>query len=456
MSTLVSIESASDQLSLSEQQVRSLCRSGKLPATQIGKTWVLEQDTITKYYNNSACGKIEDRPAKKKKNYNGFKTLSFFSGAMGLDTGLEDEGFEILLASEIDKACRKTIIRNKPNIGLIGDISKYTPEEIKSFSGLEPDEEIDLIVGGPPCQAFSTAGKRKGFEDKRGNVFLTYIDLITTLRPKYAVIENVRGLLSAALKHRPHAERGEGFPPLTEDELPGGALKHIIRVLEENGYGISFNLYNAANFGTPQKRERVVIVCSRDGQKAPYLTPTHSEKGDYNLPMWKTLREALDKIDSKEQHFITFPEKRLKYYRKLKSGQNWRNLPEDLQREAMGASFYSGGGKTGFYRRLDWNAPSPTLVTHPAMPATDLAHPEEDRPLSVEEYKCIQEFPDRWYISGSLKEKYKQIGNAVPYSLGKAIGSLVRKLITGEEVTKYEGFRYSRYIGTSDQDFKYR
>jgi site-specific DNA-cytosine methylase len=98
---------------------------------------------------------------------------------------------------------------------------------------------VDLIVGGPPCQAFSTAGKRSSFKDQRGNVFLTFIDLITQIRPKYAVIENVRGLLSASLVHRPHNLRGKGHPSLSEEEQPGGALRYIIRILESAGYGIS-------------------------------------------------------------------------------------------------------------------------------------------------------------------------------------------------------------------------
>ena len=104
---------------------------------------------------------------------------------------------------------------------------------------------------------------------------------------------------------------------------------------------------------------------------------------------------------------VNFPKSRLKYYRKLKEGQNWRNLSLKLQKEALGKSFYLGGGKTGFLRRLAWNKPSPTLVTDPMMPATDLGHPVEDRPLSIQEYKRIQEFPDNWKLSGNLRNQYK-------------------------------------------------
>ncbi len=146
---------------------------------------------------------------------------------MGLDLGLEKEGIQVLLACEIDAAARKTIEINRPDMALIGDIRDYSAAEIREKAGLSLTDEIDVIVGGPPCQAFSSAGKRQGFNDERGNVFLTFIDLITELKPRFAVIENVRGLLSAPLKHRPHEMRGKNLPPLSQDEQRGGALLFI-------------------------------------------------------------------------------------------------------------------------------------------------------------------------------------------------------------------------------------
>src|SRR5208337_384121 len=147
---------------------------------------------------------------------------------------------------EIDNSGRKTILKNKPQISLIGDIRDYDARQIRKSAALKGDDEIDLVVGGPPCQAFSTAGKRQGFDDKRGNVLLTYIDRIIELRPRFAVIENVRGILSAPLKHRPHILRGPGFSPLAYEEEKGGALYYILERLRNAGYGVSFNLYNAA------------------------------------------------------------------------------------------------------------------------------------------------------------------------------------------------------------------
>lgn len=451
MSTEITIKDAALQLEVSEQRVRTLCRQGDLTARKIGNSWVIDPTSLNKYGLKTAHNVAEDHPAYLASSTKPI-ALSFFSGAMGLDLGIEKAGFDVRLACEIDKFCRQTIALNKPNIALLTDINTYNAEDIRIEAGLTQSDEIDLIVGGPPCQAFSTAGNRKGFNDERGNVFLKYIELCLELRPKYFVIENVRGLLSCPMEHRPHEQRGPDYPALDEDELKGGALNFIINRLEKSGYGYSFNLYNSANFGTPQIRERVIIICSRDGKIPPFLTPTHSEKGEHGLPKWNTLKKCISKI--KKHEHLNFPEKRLKYYRLLKAGENWKNLPIELQKEAMGKSYFSGGGKTGFLRRLAWDKPSPTLVTHPAMPATDLAHPEEDRPISVQEYKRIQEFPDSWELAGPIIQQYKQIGNAVPISLGYAVGALVFNLLSGVETIQYKNFKYSRYKTTTDAEWK--
>ncbi len=450
MSTNISIKDASLQLKISEQRVRTLCRQGKITAEKISNTWIVNQESLNKYALLSGHRVVEDYPSNNLiKEQQKPIALSFFSGAMGLDLGIEKAGFNIRLACEVDKFCRQTIALNRPNTALLGDINNYKPENILQAARLTSYDDIDLIVGGPPCQAFSTAGKRKAFQDDRGNVFLKYIELALFLKPKYLVIENVRGLLSCSLKPKAVHQKKENF---SGEQLKGAALNFILSKLKKYGYSYSFNLYNAANFGTPQTRERIIIICSRNGKNPPFLVPTHSENGEYGLPKWKTLKSCIENI-AKHDH-MNFPEKRLKYYRMLKSGQNWRNLPEELQKEAMGKSYYLGGGKTGFLRRLAWDKPSPTLVTHPAMPATDLAHPEEDRPLSIQEYKRIQEFPDNWELAGSLIQQYKQVGNAVPISLGLAVGKLIKNLINGVEIIKFNNFRYSRYRNTSHVDWE--
>jgi len=451
MNGFLTTQNAAKLLHCTEQYVRKLIKAGQIPASRHGNTWLIPEETLHLHRMKAELdnSRVTDH-ARTDKKKNRFKALSFFSGAMGLDQGLERAGLDVLLVSEIDKACRETITLNRPDTALIGDICDYSATQIRNLAGLNSEDDIHLVIGGPPCQAFSTAGKRQGFHDDRGNVFLTFIDRILELQPHYAVIENVRGLLSAPLEHRIHERRGFGFPPLTPDEQKGGALKYILHRLREGGYGVSFNLYNSANFGVPQIRERVVLVCSRNGKKAPYLTPTHSQDGGHGLSRWKTVREAFVGLEKIEHHHVNFPEKRLKFYRLLNHGQYWKHLPEKLQKEALGASYFAGGGKTGFFRRLAWDKPSPTLVTHPAMPATDLCHPKLDRPLSIEEYKRIQQFPEDWKIAGTLVDQYRQVGNAVPVGLGEAIGRLVVSLLQKKKSAPVFGFSYSRYNATDE------
>jgi DNA (cytosine-5)-methyltransferase 1 len=387
--------------------------------------------------------------------------MSFFSGALGLDIGLENAGLEAVSYNEIEKIFCNTIRKNRPDTRLYEtDIRNLTASQLLKENGLKKGE-LFAMVGGPPCQAFSTAGKRKGLDDDRGNVFLHYIELIKNLKPKYAVIENVRGLLSAPLKHRPHTERNEGSIPLTLEESPGGALAHILKLLKDAGYTVTFTLYNSANVGVPQVRERVVILASRDGSEIPFLPKTHSNEDD-QLPPWNTTKSAIWNLrNRKTLEHTNFPEKRLKYYRKLKAGDNWKSLPIELQKEAMGKSFYSGGGKTGFLRRLAWDKPSPTVVTSPTMPATDLCHPTKDRPLSVEEYARIQTFPDNYIFSGKTIDKYKQIGNAVPCLLGQAIGEHLIKFDEGKikepnfngKMSRYHNTDHKSWINTLEKEY---
>ena len=445
---VITATQAAQMISVSEQRVRTLLRSGALEGQQVGKQWITTESAVKNYLQEGANKPPEDRKRKPGKLPK-LKAISFFSGAMGLDIGLEKSGINLLLACEFDKICRRTITANRPDIGMIGDIWKYDANQIREYAGLSLDDDLDVMVGGPPCQAFSTAGARRGFNDDRGNALIRYVDLILEMRPKFAVIENVRGLLSAPMIHTPHAERIDGWRPVAE-ELPGGALMHVLEKLRDGGYGVSFNLYNSANYGVPQSRERVIILCSRDGSSLPHLMPTHSQFGEYGLPRWRNLRDAFEGLDPNSGDHEEFPENRLRFYRLLGPGQYWKHLPKNLHREALGGSLDSGGGKTGFLRRLDWDKPSCTLVTSPTMPATDIAHPEEDRPLTVQEYARIQQFPDDWIFCGSVKDKYKQIGNAVPTGLGEAIGKAILNHVSGKSNKPPSGFCFSRYKDTDE------
>lgn len=380
--------------------------------------------------------------------------LSFFSGALGLDFGLEKAGLVPLAVNEFDPKICRTIRANRPRLRLYDfDIRRLNATLLCRDLGINRGE-LFAIVGGPPCQAFSTAGRRLGLNDDRGNVFLHFIKLILDLQPKYAIFENVRGLLSAPLQHRPHELRGAGYPPLTQDEKPGGALLHILNLLEGGGYSTTFTLYNSANYGVPQIRERLIFFASREGAAIPFIPATHSETGTDGLLRWRTVRHAIKKYQRSAGECGKFPEKRLKYFNMLKAGQNWRDLPASVQRVAMGESWYANGGKTGFYRRLAWDKPSPTLVTRPTMPATALCHPQEPRPLSVREYAAIQTFPESHIFMGNLDDQYRQIGNAVPPLFGEAIGKHIVRFDEGELTQVRFSQRFSRYVGTDHESWR--
>lgn len=437
--TLLTLEDTAKKLKITRTAVKQLIKNKHLTTQKVGNQWLISSDDLKKYIKDYHITIEPDDHERLTNTIPPIVALSFFSGAMGLDIGMKNGGIPALLACENNKACRITIEKNNPEIGLIGDITKFNASEIRKMAKIPENRKIDVIFGGPPCQSFSTAGNRKAFDDERGNVFLKYLNIISELKPTYIVIENVRGLLSTPFTYQD-----------TEKTIKGGAMLLILQRLKEMGYAISFNLYNAAYFGAPQIRERVVIIGKLGKEKVSYLQATHNEQGTNGLKPWRTLKDAFAILpENIQHHYIEFPEKRLKYYQILKEGQCWKNLPPHLQKEAMGKSFYLGGGKTGFLRRLSYSKPSPTLVTNPAMPATDLAHPTEDRPLSVEEYACIQEFPQDWIICGSILEQYKQIGNAVPIKLGEAIA---KTILDDMKDIKYPNtdFSYSRYKNTND------
>mgnify|MGYP001617971478 CR=1 FL=1 len=358
--------------------------------------------------------------------------VSLFSGAMGLDLGLEEAGFRTVVAVEVDPRSQETIRLNAARLGrkiaLFGDVTKVSADDIFSSTGLYRGQ-IALVSGGPPCQPFSTAGRRGTVQDPRGSLFRDFLRLVKDLQPRFFVMENVRGLLSAPIRHRPHLERNQQHP-LEADELPGSAFRVILDEFAQIGYSFVYGLLNAADYGVPQTRERVILIGSRDHEPIALPEPSHSEQG-FRLPRWRTLRDALQNLDDPAPQYQPYPESRLQFLRMIPEGGNWRSLPIELRQEAMGGAYLSGGGKVGFYRRLAWDKPSPTVTTSPAQKATDMCHPSELRPISVREAARIQGFPDDWLFAGGLADRYRQIGNAVPVGLGFAIGKALQQVILG-------------------------
>jgi DNA (cytosine-5)-methyltransferase 1 len=250
--------------------------------------------------------------------------LGFFSGAMGLDLGLEAAGFAVRLACEKDDDAAATIRKNRPELPLISDIHEHTAAQVRAAAGIG-DADIDLAAGSPPCQTFSTAGKGSALNDTRGIAILKFVSLSVELKPKYIVLENVRGLLSA-----------EG----------GDVLEKILSMLRDSGYEPSFNLYDTAYFGVPRHRDRVILIGNRDGCRVPYLRPTHSDRPEDGLPPWRTLRNAIGDMSVIEHQYVQFPDERLAFFEKLKAGQNWRNLSVEDQKAALSqAVLEAEGGK---------------------------------------------------------------------------------------------------------------
>lgn len=379
-----------------------------------------------------------------------YNVVSLFSGAMGLDLGIERAGFNIRVCVERDAEAASTIRANTQIPVIEDDITTVSTEDILHVGHLSK-EDVTMVIGGPPCQAFSTAGRQKGLLDFRGNVIIQYLRVVREIRPEYFVMENVRGLLSAKLNVIP-----EEYSEYSEVvNVNGSVLFFLVEEFRKLGYHVSYALLNAANYGVPEKRERVFVI-GHLNSRVPIPSPTHSEHGDYGTQPWVSLYDAIGDLENKENlSFVPLRAKTVPYLRMLKEGENWRNLAPDIAKEAMGKAYYLGGGKTGFLRRLSFEQPSPTLVTSPTMPATLLCHPTKLRPLAVEEYARIQQFPDNWKFIGKISSVYKQIGNAVPVGLSYAIGAQVMRHIKGEtspEEEIYNRVPYSRYTNAVDME----
>ena len=372
---------------------------------------------------------------------------SFFSGAMGLDLGLESCGFAASLAVEIEPIFCKTIRANRPKTQVLrADVASLNAARLRHLTG---QEEVDLMVGGPPCQSFCPGGRRAALADPRGNLIFEYLRLISEVRPRRFVLENVANLVTAAVRHRPIAERPgkswnlssysnqlptlfdtDGSPPLEEDELSGSAIKLILRTaIAEMGYRISFGVLDSSLFGAPQRRYRFVMLGDRDGLPPPLPEPTHG----LNLAPFRTVRDAIDDLTDDPGPGSQYSAPVRSVFDLVPPGGNWRDLPPEIAAKAMGEKSYSaGGGKTGFFRRLGWDEPSPTITGKANRKGSAMCHPEESRPLSVRECARLQRFPDEWRFSGSMHQQYLQIGNAVPVALGEAIGGTLGSSVTEE------------------------
>ena len=327
-----------------------------------------------------------------------YNVVELFAGAGGLALGLEEAGFNEVGLVEIDQNACNTLRRNRPNWNVIQeDVVEVAERGIHTY--LPENIEVDLLSGGYPCQAFSYAGKRLGLEDVRGTMFYYYAKILRDLRPKIFLAENVRGLV-------------------THDN--GRTLQSMIDVFTEIGYRVTWNVLKAIDYGVAQKRERIVIIGVRNDINLEFKDP----RPFGYIP---TLREALRDVPPSPGS--VYPEKKKRVLDLVPPGGCWIDLPEEVAKEYMGSSYFSGGGKRGMARRISWDEPCLTLTCSPAQKQTERCHPDETRPFTTREYARIQSFPDEWIFEGAVTNVYKQIGNAVPVKMAKAIGLAIVDLL---------------------------
>lgn len=361
--------------------------------------------------------------------------ISLFSGAMGLDIGLGKAGLNVVIGQDFEPVCVETMKANGHNV-LGGDVREIDPQVLLDMTGLKVGEPF-LICGGPPCQPFSTAGKRLGINDPRGSLFMDFIRMIDYIKPRFFIMENVKGIMSAPLKYVPTAERDNTDP----DQKLGTVLDVILSEFNKLGYKTVYGVLDAVNYGVPQFRERFVLIGSRDNEEIFLPIPTHFPKHQNPNYRWVTVGQVIRDLEDNDTECAKLGDERKGYLHLVPEGGNWKDLPEELIPVAMGGAYKSGGGKVGFYRRLSYSQPAPTLTTSPVQKATMLCHPKKDRALSVKEYARIQQFPEDWIFTGTTAAKYKQIGNAVPIGLAEAIGQAILSTADNSAEIKTKRFR---------------
>jgi DNA (cytosine-5)-methyltransferase 1 len=384
------------------------------------------------YSKKELTGYIHPRNANSKKLKRN-KVISLFTGAGGLDIGLELAGYDTSACVEIDEHCRETLKHNRPEWGVFedsternaGDIRKINPEELLKTARIKKGEAA-LVVGGAPCQPFSNMGKKLGKDDPRnGDLFLEFVRMVKGIEPQAFIFENVVGITQA--KH-------------------SDVIHYMKEKFAEVGYTIAHTVLNSADYGVPQKRQRFFILGLK-GEKAPLLPmPTHSKNfkewsnfvdgldhfPDYIPKDWVTVGDAFEKLpqskdtrtDNKKMNISDIVKERMKL---IGPGENFKVLPMDMR-----PNCWKDGGKhqgQDTFGRLRLDEPSVTIRTAAYNPSKGrYIHPTENRGLDIVEMASLQSFPYEWEFkcagnkSITLKSGGAQVGNAVPPLLAKAIG----------------------------------
>ncbi|WP_428150698.1 DNA cytosine methyltransferase [Brevundimonas sp.] len=337
--------------------------------------------------------------------------VSVFSGAGGLDIGLQRAGWDCLYATDFDKHAAATLKLNAAagrfhGEGVIrqADIRDLTGARMLAEMGRRRGD-IDLLAGGPPCQSWSSAGHQLGFNDPRGRLFEDYLRVAKQLDVRWLLFENVRGLITA---------RGS-------DGIPGSALAAIRQALFSAGWQTRVELFNAADYGVPQRRVRVILIGYRLGDEPPIPAASHRENSEAGEASWISMANALEALAPLEADEVIRP-----------SGK----LALELAEIPAGSGVKSPGKRETTRPGGHWGYKQGAFVADLRRPArTVTANAQQDwirdsihglRRLSPRECAALQTFPEDWAFAGGRVDQYRQIGNAVPPLLAERIGETLR------------------------------
>lgn len=353
--------------------------------------------------------------------------IDLFSGCGGFSSGFELRGHRCLLGVDFNRDAMNTFSHNHPDAEIFcGDIRDLTTRKIKSLVDID---DIDLIIGGPPCQGFSTVGAGKA-EDIRNYLFLEFLRIVKLVKPKVLVIENVTGLL---------AKKNEK------------TLNKIFSVFEKIGYQVDARVLSSEEYGVPEKRRRTIIIGTQKGYAPVFPEITHGLRGEKQL---KTVGDALKNLRAKNGEIYNhhtqsarvsneLDEKRLSYIPEGRGIRYERDekayLPENLRYEVEWGKLKEGRFRQTKLQRLCRKKPSYTIMTS----RTSYYHPVENRYLTAREAASIQSFSNDFVFMGSLTSQFRQIGNAVPPLMAYAIALAVEKSLQGKvlQFKKKENFK---------------
>lgn len=345
--------------------------------------------------------------------------ISLFSGAGGLDIGLENAGWSTLYASDIDRCAAETLKRNQEISSVHLQAAVIEQRDVRALNGSAilaqigaRRGDVPLLAGGPPCQSWSSAGHQLGMADPRGQLLFDFVRVANQLDVRWVLFENVRGLLTA---------RGP-------DGIPGSALALVRRTLLKAGFQTHVTLLNAADYGVPQRRVRLVIFGYRTGDPLQFPQPTHAKlvtEDTGELAPWATLGSAIGRVGPLDIEDLIRP-----------TGA----LSKDLAKLNPGTGLKSPGKAEATRPGGHWGYKQGAFVADTALPArTVTANAQQDwikddkhgvRRLCPRECATIQTFPHDWQFIGKRTDQYRLIGNAVPPLLAEAIGRSLAEHVT--------------------------